>query len=164
MTKPPAPPHPPAQEGAAPVAARQRWMSVLARASAAALATRLESVASLPTCTVLRGPESGLVMLRGRAGGGGGPFNLGEMSVTRCTVRSETGFVGHAYVQGRDARQARLAAEIDATLQDPARHDALARAVIEPLAQAQQAARDSKAAKAAATRVQFFTMATMRTS
>jgi len=164
MTKPPAPSPPPVQEGSAPVAARQRWMSVLARASAQSIATRLENVPPLPACTVLRGPESGLVMLRGRAGGGGGPFNLGEMSVTRCTVRSDTGFVGHAYVQGRDARQARLAAEIDAALQDPARHDELARAVIDPLAEAQTAARDSKAAKAAATRVQFFTMATMRTS
>jgi alpha-D-ribose 1-methylphosphonate 5-triphosphate synthase subunit PhnG len=37
-------------------------------------------------------------------------------------------------------------------------------AVIAPLAAAQQAARDEAAAKAAATRVQFFTMATMRTS
>ncbi len=162
MTKPPAPPS--THETPPPVAARQRWMSVLARASAEAIASHLESLPPLPVCTVLRGPESGLVMLRGRAGGGGGPFNLGEMSVTRCTVRNAAGFVGHAYVQGRDARQARLAAELDAALQDPTHHDALASAVITPLAEAQQAARDATAAKAAATRVQFFTMATMRTS
>jgi alpha-D-ribose 1-methylphosphonate 5-triphosphate synthase subunit PhnG len=86
------------------------------------------------------------------------------MSVTRCTVRNAAGFVGHAYVQGRDQRQARLAAELDAALQDPAHHAALEQAVIAPLAAAQQAARDEAAAKAAATRVQFFTMATMRTS
>ena len=145
-------------------AARQRWMSVLARAGADAIASRLEAAPALPPSTVLRGPESGLVMLRGRAGGGGSPFNLGEMSVTRCTVRNAAGFVGHAYVQGRDQRQARLAAELDAALQDPARHDALEQAVIAPLAAAQQAVRDAAAAKAAATRVQFFTMATMRTS
>ena len=36
------------------------------------------------------------------AGGGGAAFNLGEMTVTRCTVRTETGFVGHAYVAGRE--------------------------------------------------------------
>ncbi len=145
-------------------AARQRWMSVLARASADAIAAQLEGAPALPPSTVLRGPESGLVMMRGRAGGGGSPFNLGEMSVTRCTVRNAAGFVGHAYVQGRDHHQARLAAELDAALQDPAHHAALEQAVIAPLAAAQQAARDEAAAKAAATRVQFFTMATMRTS
>jgi len=144
--------------------ARQRWMSVLARADAAHLAALLETMPPLPACTVLRGPEGGLVMLRGRAGGGGSPFNLGEMSVTRCTVRSATGFVGHAYIQGRDSARARLAAELDAALQDPARHDQLQTAVIAPLAAEQQAARATTAAKAAATRVQFFTMATMRTS
>ena len=145
-------------------AARQRWMSVLARASADAIATRLEAAPALPPSTVLRGPESGLVMMRGRAGGGGSPFNLGEVSVTRCTVRNAEGFIGHAYVQGRDQRQARLAAEMDAALQDPARHAALERHVIAPLAAAQQAARDEAAARAAATRVQFFTLATMRSS
>ena len=145
-------------------ATRQRWMSVLARASADAIAAQLEGAPALPPSTVLRGPESGLVMMRGRAGGGGSPFNLGEMSVTRCTVRNAQGFIGHAYVQGRDHHQARLAAELDAALQDPARHAALEQAVIAPLAAAQQAARDEAAAKAAATRVQFFTMATMRTS
>lgn len=146
------------------IAARQHWMSVLAWADAASIAAHLADAPPLPACTVLRGPESGLVMLRGRAGGGGGPFNLGEMSVTRCTVRSASGFVGHAYVQGRCAEQARLAAQLDAALQDPACHDALRAAVIAPLAARQQAARGESAAKAAATRVQFFTMATMRTS
>jgi len=139
-------------------------MAVLARAPADRLAALLAAAPALPACTVLRAPESGLVMLRGRAGGGGGPFNLGEMSVTRCTVRNAAGFVGHAYIQGRDTRRARLAAELDAALQDPARQDALHAAVIAPLAAEQQAARDATAARAAATRVQFFTMATMRTS
>jgi alpha-D-ribose 1-methylphosphonate 5-triphosphate synthase subunit PhnG len=102
-------------------------------------------------------------MLRGRAGGGGAAFNLGEMTVTRCTVRVADGHVGHAYVAGRDARQAELAALLDAALQDPARHDALQAMVIAPLAARQRAARDGIARRAAATRVDFFTMATMRT-
>ncbi len=144
--------------------ARQRWMSVLARASAAELADLMQAAPALPACTVLRGPESGLVMTRARAGGGGSPFNLGEMSVTRCTVRSATGFLGHAYAQGRDPQQARLAAELDAALQDPALHDTLEATVIAPLATAQQAARTEQATRAAATRVQFFTLATMRSS
>jgi alpha-D-ribose 1-methylphosphonate 5-triphosphate synthase subunit PhnG len=112
----------------------------------------------------LRGPEAGLVMLRGRAGGEGAPFNLGEITVTRCSVRTTDGLTGHAYVTGRDARQAELAALLDALLQDPARHDALQAKVIAPLARAQAERRAATARKAAATRVNFFTMATMRTT
>ncbi|HEY7577419.1 MAG TPA: phosphonate C-P lyase system protein PhnG [Acetobacteraceae bacterium] len=142
-----------------PKSARQRWMAVLARADADELRTRLSD---LPGYSVLRGPESGLVMVRGRTGGGGAPFNLGEMTATRCTVRTETGLVGHAYVAGRKERLAELAALADALLQDPARQAGLLRQVIEPLAARQQARRAETAAKAAATRVQFFAMRNMR--
>ena len=142
-----------------PHAARRRWMAVLARADADELGERL---GTLPPYRVLRGPEAGLVMVRGRTGGGGAPFNLGEMTTTRCTVRTEAGFVGHAYVAGRNERLAELAALADALLQDPARQTALLDDVIEPLAAAQQARRDAVAAKAAATRVQFFAMRNMR--
>ena len=143
-----------------PYAARQRWMAVLARADADELSERL---GTLPAYRVLRGPEAGLVMVRGRTGGGGAPFNLGEMTATRCTVRTEAGFVGHAYVAGRNERQAELAALADALLQDPLRQAALLAEMIEPLAATQQARRDTVAAKAAATRVQFFAMRNMRT-
>jgi alpha-D-ribose 1-methylphosphonate 5-triphosphate synthase subunit PhnG len=142
-----------------PHAARQRWMAVLARAREQELGERL---GALPLYRVLRGPEAGLVMVRGRTGGGGAPFNLGEMTTTRCTVRTEAGFVGHAYVAGRNERLAELAALTDALLQDPSRQGALLEDVIEPLASAQQARRDALAAKAAATRVQFFAMRNMR--
>ena len=148
---------------ASPHAARRRWMAVLARASATELAALLDRHAEIPCYTRLRGPEAGLVMVRGRTGGGGAPFNLGEMTVTRCTVRTDSGQVGHAYVAGRDARQAELAAVADAMLQDPLQAFALQANVIAPLAEAQQARRDTVAAKAAATKVQFFAMRNMRT-
>jgi alpha-D-ribose 1-methylphosphonate 5-triphosphate synthase subunit PhnG len=147
---PPDPPH----------AARRRWMAVLARAHADELSARL---GPLPPYRVLRGPELGLVMVRGRTGGGGASFNLGEMTTTRCTVRTETGIVGHAYIAGRDERMAVLAAVADALLQDPVRQTALLERVIEPLATSQQAQRDAISAKAAATRVEFFAMRNMRT-
>ena len=146
-----------------PNAERRRWMSILARASAADIEARLAACPPLPTHIRLRGPETGLVMTRGRAGGGGAPFNLGEMTVTRCTVRNNQGQVGHAYVAGRDARRAELAACVDAAMQEPSLADTLRRQVIEPLAQAQQAEREATARRAAATQVKFFTMATMRT-
>ncbi len=132
---------------------------VLARADAAGLGQRL---GVLPPYRVLRGPEAGLVMVRGRAGGGGAPFNVGEMTVTRCTVRTQHGLVGHAYVAGRNDRLAELAALTDALLQDPMRQNALMQQIVEPLAAIQQAQRDAVSAKAAATRVQFFAMRNMR--
>jgi alpha-D-ribose 1-methylphosphonate 5-triphosphate synthase subunit PhnG len=145
-----------------PHAARRRWMSVLARADADELSDAVAVSGTLPIYRVLRGPEAGLVMVRGRIGGGGGPFNLGEMTATRCTVRTEAGFVGHAYIAGRSERAAELAALADALLQDPACQSRMLAGVIEPLAAAQQALRDVTAAKAAATRVQFFAMRNMR--
>src|SRR3974390_1354852 len=142
-----------------PHGARRRWMAVLARSTAEELGERL---GRLPPYRVLRGPETGLVMVRGRTGGGGGAFNLGEMTATRCTVRTETGLVGHAYVAGRSERLAELAPLADALPQDPVRQTALRDSLIEPLAAAQHARREATAAKAAATRVQFFAMRNMR--
>jgi alpha-D-ribose 1-methylphosphonate 5-triphosphate synthase subunit PhnG len=137
--------------------ARPRWMALLARASAGELA---EAVAALapPPHRRLRGPETGLVMLRGRAGGTGERFNLGEMTVSRCTVALADGAVGHAYVGGTDLRHAELAALLDALLQDPARRPAIERDLLEPLAEAAAARRQAAADRAAATRVDFFTL------
>ncbi len=145
----------------APHTERRRWMGVLARASTAEIEARMIGLEQ-PRHVRLRGPETGLVMVRGRAGGDGAPFNLGEMTVTRCAVRLPDGRVGHAYVAGRDGRQAELAAVLDAMLQDEARRGALRAAVIEPLAAAQAARREQAARRAAATKVQFFTMTQMR--
>ena len=144
-----------------PTTQRQGWMAILARASAEDLSARLAALDPLPEAETLRAPETGLVMVRGRAGGDGDAFNLGEMTVTRCAVRLGA-HIGHAYIAGRDHSKARLAALLDAALQDQALQPALLKSIIEPLATAQQAARAAEARKAAATRVDFFTMATMR--
>ncbi|WP_411278363.1 phosphonate C-P lyase system protein PhnG [Falsiroseomonas sp.] len=149
-------------DGTTPHAPRRRWMGILARASAAEIERHLAGLPPPPRHARLRGPETGLVMVRGRAGGDGAPFNLGEMTVTRCAVRLPDGRVGHAYVAGRDARQAELAALVDALLLDEAARPAVEAAVIAPLAAAQQARREEQARRAAATRVQFFTMTQMR--
>jgi alpha-D-ribose 1-methylphosphonate 5-triphosphate synthase subunit PhnG len=141
---------------------RQRWMATLARADTPAIEARLAEVGPLPAYRRLRGPETGLVMVQGRAGGSGAAFNLGEMTVTRCTVHDERGRVGHAYVAGRDQRKAELAAALDAALQDPEAGPALEQAVIRPLAAALAAADGALRAQAEATRVDFFTLATMR--
>ena len=136
-------------------------MSVLARATCSELDRLLAGCLPLPRYTRLRGPELGLTMVRGRTGGGGAPFNVGEMTVCRCAIRTESGLTGHAYIAGRDQRHAELAAVLDAALQDQAWSE-LKAAVVEPLAKRQEVRRQALAAKAAATRVQFFTMAAMR--
>jgi len=141
---------------------RRRWMGVLARAGAEEIERHLADLPPAPAHTRLRGPETGLVMVRGRAGGDGAPFNLGEMTVTRCAVRLPDGRIGHAYVAGRDERQAELAALVDALMLDEGARPGVEAAVIAPLAEAQAARRDAEARRAAATRVQFFTMTQMR--
>lgn len=143
--------------------ARRRWMAVLARTQADGIAALLTNCGDLPGHTILRGPESGLIMVRGRAGGGGSAFNLGEMTVTRCTVRTNNGFVGHAYVAGRETRRAELAALVDAMMQDHDRAPEIEERVIAPLELQQMKQNASRAEKAAATQVQFFAMQTMRT-
>ena len=137
---------------------RQRWMSVLAKAKPETIESLWDTVPDKPHWTFLRAPETGMVMVRARAGGTGRRFNMGEMTVTRCAVRLGNGNTGHAYIAGRDQRHAELAAVIDALLQDPERRTALERNIIEPLAAQQETARQTVAEKAAATKVDFFTM------
>jgi alpha-D-ribose 1-methylphosphonate 5-triphosphate synthase subunit PhnG len=132
---------------------RKAWMSLLAKAAPARLAALLPD---MPEAAMLRPPEVGSVMVRGRVGATGAPFNLGEMTVTRCALRLQ-GAVGHAWVQGRDKDHALRAAAIDALMQTPQADDIRAR-ILEPLAAEATAARDTRAAKAAATKVEFFTM------
>lgn len=108
--------------------------------------------------TVLRAPETGLIMLRGRMGGTGAPFNFGEATVTRCAVRLANGLEGHAYVLGRNPHHARTAAVCDALLQDEAQGSAIRRLVIDPLREKLMKKHLAKAQKAAATKVDFFTL------
>ena len=125
--------------------ARRAWMGLLGE------------VGDLPAFTWLRRPEAGGVMVRGRMGGTGQPFNLGEMTVTRCALQIAGGAVGHAYVQGRDKRHAEQAALVDALMQTERAGD-LRRTVLDRLAAERAARAEGRAAKAAATRVDFFTM------
>lgn len=138
-------------------AARKHWMGLLAKAPPARLAGLFEAAGAQTAFSWLRPPEVGGVMLRGRMGGTGAPFNLGEMSVTRCALKLDTGEVGHAYVQGRDKAHAERAALVDALMQT-ARAGEMSARILDPLAEAAATRRQARAAKAAATRVDFFTM------
>lgn len=131
---------------------------MLARATLAQLEGRVPAAGELPPLKQVRPPEIGMVMLRGRVGGTGNPFNLGEASVVRCAVRLGDGPLGVAYALGRDKRRAELAALFDALLQDPRHHDDLQCSLIAPLAIAQAQARERTQRDAAGSKVEFFTL------
>lgn len=137
--------------------ARPAWLAVLARATLAELETLMPAVGDLQPLQQVRAPEIGMVMLRGRVGGTGNPFNLGEASVVRCAVRLGDGPLGVSYALGRDKRRAELAALFDALLQDPQHHDELQRSLISPLALAQAQARAQKQHDVTSSKVEFFT-------
>jgi alpha-D-ribose 1-methylphosphonate 5-triphosphate synthase subunit PhnG len=135
---------------------RSDWIGLLGRCAPDALAGALRAEAR-PSHEWLRRPETGTVMVRGRTGGVGAPFNLGEVTATRCTLRLEDGTEGHALVQGRDAGHAERAALVDALMQGT-RADQIRAAVLEPLARAEALRRDAVARRAEATRVEFDTL------
>ncbi|KAA2312040.1 phosphonate C-P lyase system protein PhnG [Pseudooceanicola sediminis] len=138
-------------------AARKGWMGLLARAPAAEVKRLWDDLGREVDFDWLRAPEIGGVMVRGRTGGTGAAFNLGEMTVTRCSLRLADGTVGHAMVQGRDRDKARVAALVDALMQGAAAEDLRAR-LLRPLEDAMTAAAGKRAARAARTKVDFFTM------
>jgi alpha-D-ribose 1-methylphosphonate 5-triphosphate synthase subunit PhnG len=124
---------------------RALWMSVLAQSSPAEVATALDRLRSRPAYRVLRRPQTGLVLVRGRAGSTGIRFDLGELPVTCCSVELAGGTVGHAYVGGRNHAHAELAAVVDALLQDPAWRASVERVVIAPLAALRRSRREAGA-------------------
>jgi alpha-D-ribose 1-methylphosphonate 5-triphosphate synthase subunit PhnG len=149
-----------ANDGA--ITERREWMALLARAPLPMLENWMRGAAeggSLPGRTWLRKPESGLTMLRARAGGAGERFNLGEVTLTRCTLRLETGEVGVAYVRGRSQRKAELAALADALLQSTVWREAVQRRLMEPVRAHLETETARARHKAQATRVEFLTLA-----
>lgn len=138
------------------IANRQYWMSVLARADLSDLETYWQNLAHPPTFRHLRKPEIGMAMVRGRAGGTGSPFNLGEITLTRCVVELGGSAQGFGYVAGRSRRHAELAALFDGLMQeDSNKHGA---ALIQPLYEQWLARREEVSRKAATTKVNFMTM------
>lgn len=137
---------------------RQQWMGTLAKAPAEQLEALWQGLGVKPEYRIIRTPETGLVMVRGRVGGNGNRFNLGEMTVSRCVVRLSSGETGFSYRAGRDRRAAEIAALADAMLQTEGWSEVIHARLITPLAGVQTAQREQTARRSAATRVDFFTM------
>jgi alpha-D-ribose 1-methylphosphonate 5-triphosphate synthase subunit PhnG len=137
---------------------RRAALALLTRAEKQELAAAWEALSPSPSFETVRRPETGLVMVRGRIGGGGAPFNFGEVTVTRCAVRMESGEVGFGHVLGRDQKRAELIACFDALLQSEKYRSFVEEQVLAPVAARAEAADDRKRGETAATRVNFFTM------
>ena len=137
---------------------RQEWMAALALAPEGRLRQAWDGLDTQPCYKLVRGPETGLVMVRARIGNSGERFNLGEMSVTRCTVALDQGVMGHAFIGGLCHERARLAAVFDALLQLPERGEELRRTLIGPLRQERQAHLARRREDVQPSRVDFFTL------
>jgi alpha-D-ribose 1-methylphosphonate 5-triphosphate synthase subunit PhnG len=137
---------------------RRHLMATLAQAHTAEIAAGLAAMAEPLDHVELRPVETGLVMVRGRIGGDGQPFNVGEATVTRAAVRIASGEVGFAYLLGRAQEKARLAAICDAMWQNRNKRGAVEQHVLAPIRARQDAERMRKRAETAATRVDFFTL------
>lgn len=145
-------------QGDAAVAARQRVMRICAEATEEELERAVTASQRLPEVIDLRVPEQGLVMLRGRIGGGGRAFNVGEATVTRAAVALPNGINGFAYLLGRCPRRARLAAIVDALAQDAQGSSQLEHTLVAQVEARRAAERKRTQEETAATRVDFFTL------
>jgi len=146
------------QPPVADVETRRAAMAVLAESSSAEIASRLAAIGGLPAYEEIRKPERGLVMVTGRIGGDGAPFNLGEATVVRAAVRLNSGELGFGYSLGRDGDKAKLMALCDALIQRADFKSRIDRLVIAPLRERQDSEREITARRTAATRVDFFTL------
>jgi len=140
------------------IAKRQSFMRICAIATETELQDALASLGELPEPHDIRAPEEGLVMLRGRIGGDGRPFNVGEATVTRAVFRLADGTLGYSYLLGRCPAKARLAAIVDALGQSESWRAKLDAALAAPVAERRESEKRARQAETAATRVNFFTL------
>jgi alpha-D-ribose 1-methylphosphonate 5-triphosphate synthase subunit PhnG len=140
------------------VAEHQRWMSVLAAAGLALLEDGWQALAPKPGYRLLRPVEVGMTLVRGRIGGAGAAFNLGEATITRAAAALDSGERGFAYLLGRKPREAELAAVFHALLQNPHCRAFVEEQVVHPAEAARAARADAERAAVAPTRIDFSTM------
>lgn len=148
----------PDQKGSGVERVRRSTMAILVEATASELAEALAAIGPLPGFRHLRRPETGLVMLRGRVGGAGAPFNVGEATVARCLVVTEAGTEGAAYHLGRDLERAEKAALFEALAREDAWRDKVEAALLGPVRDRLARERLAAAVATDATRVEFFTL------
>lgn len=105
----------------------------------------------------LRTPEIGSIMAQGRMGVTGDKFNIGEVTITRCSLKLNCGTIGHSYVQGRSKKKAEISALCDALMQTEMSNE-INKSIIIPLEKIKKNNKDKILSKAEATKVDFFTL------
>ena len=138
--------------------AAKRALALLARADGELLKQAWDTFNAKPMFRIIRGPEVGLVMIKGRIGGGGDAFNLGEATVCRASIEMEGGVIGHSYRLGTDKKAAELGAVFHALWQSEDLREEIETAILSPVERQARAQADQRAQETAATKVDFFTM------
>ena len=134
---------------------RQQWLSILTQQKEEI--NHYEPSLKAKKYDVVRAPEVGMAMVKGKTAGEGQVFNLGEVTVTRCVVRIEDGTMGFGYVVGRNQNQALLIALADAYLQSDERA-VWEKSLLVPLNDSLQKRLKAQENKVQTTKVDFFTM------
>ncbi|MCV2401820.1 phosphonate C-P lyase system protein PhnG [Marinomonas sp. C2222] len=137
---------------------RQHWISVMAKSNAELFLDLSSEYIAGQDFETIRAPEVGLTQVRGRMGGTGSQFNVGDMTITRCVVQSTKGHYGYSYIKGRNKDHAYRAAQLDALLQDDEHQSATLASLIQPLEATLAENAAAKANEVAQTKVDFFTL------
>ena len=136
---------------------RKSWMSLLATSNKNDLLNLWEQKKINIRYEWLRTPEIGSIMAQGRMGVTGDKFNIGEVTITRCSLKLNCGTVGHSYVQGRSKKKAEISALCDALMQTEMSNE-INKSIIIPLEKIKKNNKDKILSKAEATKVDFFTL------
>ena len=136
---------------------RKSWMSLLATSSQSDLLNLWEQKKIKVNYVWLRTPEIGSIMAQGRMGVTGDKFNIGEVTITRCSLKLNCGTIGHSYVQGRSKKKAEISALCDALMQTKM-YKEINKNIIIPLEKIKKDNKDKILSKAEATKVDFFTL------
>lgn len=140
------------------VVQRQQLLSVLAKSSLKDIQQHWEHSLHDFEYSPLRAPQTGMVMAVARAEGSGEPFNLGEVSVTRCAIKLTTGQTGIGYVMGSSKEHSLHVALLDALAQVDDQYEDIKLKLIQPLQQKIEQRNQQQQQKTAATKVDFLTM------
>ena len=136
---------------------RKFWMSLLATSNQSDLLNLWEQKKIRVNYVWLRTPEIGSIMAQGRMGVTGDKFNIGEVTITRCSLKLNCGTIGHSYVQGRSKKKAEISALCDALMQTKMSKE-INKNIIIPLEKIKKDNKDKILSKAEATKVDFFTL------
>ena len=136
---------------------RKKNLGILAKANDEFLINLFNRTSLPKNYSWLRKPEIGTVMVQGRIGATGDQFNVGEITVPRCSLKINGDIVGHGYSKGRNKDKVKIIALCDA-LSQTNELESVRKLIINPLEIEASKNKKQEREKAEATKVDFFTM------